>query len=395
MKAARGIEDSASGALLRANAGAVVVLDPRNGAIRALASSPTFHPSTFVRSMTKEEYRRRFGHTENFPLLDRAVYGLYPPGSTYKPFIALSALHRGFATMTQSYACPPAWEVPEDPQHHLFHNWTSANLGYMNLAKALWMSCDTVFYPLGYDYWPLFYPPPWEDGVQGNDDQPAREPLQHDLMASGFGHPTNIDLPSERSGRVPTAEWKRTSHRQNPDAFPDGEWYPGDFVNMSIGQGDTLVTPIQLAQAYAALMNGGRLCVPHVLDEVRMPGAGLVRRAHPRCSRELPFTQQQLTYVREALTQVPRYGTARYAFGGFPFSQVWLAGKTGTAQVTNKQDYSWFAAMTSAQGKEYVIVALVEQGGHGSTTAAPIVRRIVEGLYGLPESGFLGGAGTD
>jgi penicillin-binding protein 2 len=395
MDAARGIADSTTGSLFQANAGAVVVMDPKNGDIVALASSPSFNPSTFVRPMTKEEYKQRFGHTENYPLLDRAIYGLYPPGSTYKPFIALSALHRGLASMTRGYSCPPTWEVPEDPQHHVFHNWSSANLGYMSLAKALWMSCDTIFYPFGYEYWRVYYPPPWADGIQGNDDQPAREPLQRDLMAAGFGRPTNVDLPGERAGRVPTAEWKRQTHRDNPQAFPEGDWFPGDFVNMSIGQGDTLVSPLQIAQAYSALMNGGHLCVPHVLDRVRTTDGKLVRAADPRCQRELPFTQQQLTYVRDSLSEVPRYGTAQYAFRGFPFSQVWIAGKTGTAQVANQQDYSWFAAMTSAQGKEYVIVALVEQGGHGSTTAAPIVRRIVEGLYGLPESGLLGDSGTD
>lgn len=214
-------------------------------------------------------------------------------------------------------------------------------------------------------------------------------------MGSGFGQLTNVDLPSEQPGRVPTAEWKREAHRANPAAFPQSGWYPGDFVNMSIGQGETLVTPLQIAQAYSALMNDGHICVPHVLDEVRTPAGVVVRPDRPRCTHRLPFSQQEIAYVRDALAQVPRVGTARAAFLGFPFSQVWIAGKTGTAQVNDKQDYSWFAAMTNAQGKEYVVVALVEQGGHGSTTAAPIVRRIVEGLYGLPQSGLLGGSATD
>lgn len=402
MRAARGLVDTSSptGQHLKANAGAVVVMDPRTGAIVALASSPSFNPSVFVRPLSTAEYKRRFGHTHNYPLIDRAIYGQYPPGSTYKPFIALSALRRGLVNETRYYACPGTWTVPYDESNpnamqYVFHNWTSADLGSMTLAEALWMSCDTVFYPIGYDYWAIYYPPPWDDGIPGNDDEPAREPLQRDLSASGFGELTNVDLPGEQAGRVPTAEWKRQAHRANPRAFPEGGWYPGDFVNMSIGQGETLVTPLQLAQAYSAIMNDGRICVPHVLDEVRTPTGALVRRDRPRCGHRLPFSQQQIAYVRNALTQVPRIGTARTAFLGFPFSRVWIAGKTGTAQVAGKQDYSWFAAMTNAQGKRYVIVALVEQGGHGSTTAAPIVRRIVEGLYGLPESGFLGGSATD
>jgi len=400
MKAARGIVDAATGAYLKANAGAVVVMDPRTGAILALASSPTFDPSTFVKPLTNREYKRRFGHTHNYPLIDRAIYGQYPPGSAYKPFIALSALEQGLVNETQNYACPSTWTAPyneNDPRavQYPFHNWTTADLGYMTLARALWMSCDTVFYPIGYDYWAIYYPPPWDDGIAGNDNEPAKEPLQKDLMASGFGELTNVDLPFEQAGRVPTAEWKRESHQAHPLAFPGSRWYPGDFVNMSIGQGDTLVTPLQIAQAYSAIMNGGRICVPHVLEEVRTPGGRLVRRNRPRCTDRLPFSQQEIAYVRNALTQVPRVGTAAAAFVNFPFSQVWIAGKTGTAQVGNKQDYSWFAAMTNAQGKEYVVVALVEQGGHGSTTAAPIVRRIVEGLYGLPQSGFFGDSGTD
>ena len=400
MKAARGIVDAATPAYLKANAGAVVVMDPRTGAILALASSPTFNPSIFVKPLTNSEYKRRFGHTQNFPLIDRAIYGQYPPGSSYKPFIALSALEQGLVNETQNYACPPTWTVPyneSDPNAvpYPFHNWTTADLGYMTLAKALWMSCDTVFYPIGYDYWAIYYPPPWADGIPGNDSEPAREPLQKDLMATGFGELTNVDLPGEQPGRVPTAEWKREVHRANPQAFPEGGWFPGDFVNMSIGQGETLVTPLQMAQAYSALMNDGHICVPHVLDEVRTPTGVVVRRDRPRCAHRLPFSQQEIAYVRDALAQVPRVGTARAAFLGFPFSQVWIGGKTGTAQVNNKQDYSWFAAMTNAQGKEYVVVALVEQGGHGSTTAAPIVRRIVEGLYGLPQSGFLGNSATD
>ena len=157
---------------------------------------------------------------------------------------------------------------------------------------------------------------------------------------------------------------------------------PGDFVNMSIGQGDTLVTPIQMAVAFAALQNDGRMCVPHVLMQVEKPDGRVVRPMKPKC-RKLPFNQSDLTYVRDALTGVPQRGTASGAFAGFPFSQVWVAGKTGTAQVFGRQDYSWVAAMTEANGERHVIVALVEQGGHGAPTAARIVRHIIEGIYGL------------
>ncbi len=401
IEAGRHVLDTSTNTYLHANAGAVIVMDPRTGAIQAMASYPTYDPSIFTRSMSTKEYKQRFGSANTgYPLLSRALAGQYPPGSTYKPWIALSALSRGIASTDRSYPCPPSWTVPYDESNpaaiqYVFHNWTTANLGYMSLARALSISCDTVFYPMGYEYWRIYYPPPNADGIQGNDDQPPKEPLQHDLRAAGFDRVTGVDLTGEQEGRVPGAAWKQTIHDEYPKLFPEGRWVPGDFVNMAIGQGDTLVTPLQLAQAYSALQNDGRICVPHVLSRVLSPNGKLVRRMKPNCRRKLPFSQADLDYVRNALVDTARTGTAAGAFAGFPFSRVWVAGKTGTAQVYNRQDYSWFAAMTAADGQEHVVVALVEQGGHGSTTAAPIVRRVIEGLYGLPMSSISGGAGTD
>ena len=407
---ARSVFDPNTNTNLRANAGAVIVLDPETGAIEAMASYPTFLPSVFTRSITTRGFERRFeSATSGYPLLNRAVAGQYPPASTYKPWVMLSGLSTRveggapddtIVSTAQSYSCPPSWTAPydeEDPEaiQYTFDNWTSANLGYMNLARALSLSCDTVFYPMGYEYWRLFYPPPNEDTIEGNDDEAPREPLQHDLEALGFGRVTNVDLTGEQDGRVPDAAWKAGIHEEFPRLFPEGRWVPGDFVLMTIGQGDTLVTPLQLAAAFAALQNDGRACVPHLLGRVIDPEEGVVRTMKPNCRRKLPFPQEDLEYVRNALADVPRGGTASGAFIGFPFSDVWVAGKTGTAEVLNRQDYSWFAAMTEANGEEHVVVVIVEQGGHGSTTAAPIVRNIIEGIYGLEQTGFVGGEGTD
>jgi penicillin-binding protein 2 len=392
---ARQVFDTSSGRNLRANAGAVIVMNPKTGAIEAMASYPSYRPAAFSHGISTQAFNRRFGAQNGYPLLNRAIQGQYPPGSTYKPWIALSALARGLVTPSQSYPCPSTYQVPEDPTHHVFNNWTTANLGFMSIARALSVSCDTIFYPMGYDYWRIYYPPPNADGIAGNDSQPPKEPLQHDLGAAGFGRVTNVDLPFEKAGRVPDAAWKAAIHKSYPKSFPFGDWVPGDFVNMSIGQGDTLVTPLQLAQAFSALENNGRMCTPHVLARVLAPGGKVLRRSPSRCGKKLPFTQADITYVRNALAQVPISGTASLAFRGFPFSQVWVAGKTGTAQVYNRQDFSWFAAMTSANGQEHVVVCLVEQGGHGSTTAAPIVRHVIEGLYGLPSTEYATVAGTD
>jgi penicillin-binding protein 2 len=404
---------------LKADAGAVVVMDPDTGGIEAMVSYPGFDPARFVRGMSQHEFERRFGETNGNPLVNRAIQGEYPPGSTFKPWIALSALNtraeggdgrmtnQAIASTGQSYGCPPEWTVPYDESNpaatqYVFHNWTTANLGYMNIASALAKSCDTVFYPWGYDYWRIFYPYAGPDGKQNTADDVFHEPLQADLRRVGFDTVTHIDLPFERDGRVPTAEWKRDIHAANPEAFPYGEWVPGDFVNMSIGQGDTLVTPLQLATAYSGLLSeDGRMCVPHLLDKVvdptTHPDPKLVRQYRPRCKRRLPFSPESIAYVRDALTGTVRDagGTATSAFAGFPFSRVWVAGKTGTAEVDPKQDFSWFAAMTEAQGERHVIVVLVEQGGHGSTTAAPVARHIIEGLYGLPFSDYGIVAGTD
>jgi penicillin-binding protein 2 len=165
---------------------------------------------------------------------------------------------------------------------------------------------------------------------------------------------------------------------------------------MTIGQGDTLVTPLQLATAYGALENDGKECVPHVLDRVVAPDDTIVRRFRQNCRKHVRIDDRYLRYVRDALTgTMTGSGTAASAFAGFPFGDVWVAGKTGTAEVPPKQDYSWFAAMTAAGGQEHVVVVLVEQGGHGATTAAPIARHIIEGLYGLDFSQFTEVAGTD
>jgi penicillin-binding protein 2 len=409
---ARATFDTSSNRTLKADAGAVVVMNPDTGAIEAMASYPGFQPTAFVHGMTNSQFQRRFVDTDVSPLVNRAISGQYPPGSTYKPWIALSSLATrreggapgdNIASLNRSYGCPPVYVTPYDTNdpnatQYPFHNWTTVNLGFMSLAKALAVSCDTVFYPMGYEYWKLFYPYAGPDGQQGTDDDVFREPLQGNLNRIGFGRLTNVDLPGEQEGRVPTAEWKRDIHAANPDAFPYGDWVPGDFINMSIGQGDTLVTPLQMASAYSGLMSAdGRVCVPHVLDRIIDPNAGtLVRRYGPRCGHRLPFDAQDLAYVRQALEGTVRPGgTAGTAFAGFPFSQVDVAGKTGTAQVYNKQDFSWFASMVQSQGERHVIVVLVEQGGHGSTTSAPIARHITEGLYGIPFSEVGTVAATD
>jgi penicillin-binding protein 2 len=371
---------------LKATGGAIVVMDPTTGAIKALASYPTFDPEVFV-SGSSDARGRLFAAPRN-PMLDRAIQGLYPPGSTYKPFITLSALKRGIASMGSTYSCPGTWAVPDDPLHETFDNWTSANLGYLTLGGALVQSCDTIFYPLGFEY--------WKDWYNTRNEKPPALPLQRDLRALGFGRLTNVDIPFEKAGLVPDPMWKAKAHHELPEVYPQGETYPADFINMSIGQGETLVTPLQIASAYSTIANGGVACWPHVADRIQSPNGKTLRNIKDRCKRRVPFSDASVSYVRSALGGVVHSpGTAATAFSGFPFGQVSVAGKTGTAQVFGQQDYSWFAAMTQGMGKQYVVVAMVEQGGHGSTTAAPIVRHVIEQIYGLTPSELHSGGVTD
>ena len=405
MSAARHTYDQTSHQDLRANAGAVVVMDPHNGQVLAMASSPTYDPRVAIDGFSTKEWDRLNSQTSGYPLLNRAIgSGLtaYPPGSTFKPFVALSALRRGIASQYGNYDCPAQFHVPGDPTT-VFDNWNPVNTGFISLTTALTISCDTVFYGFGWQDW-LSYArsgPGTSNGELSNY-KGRKMWLQDDLRSFGFGRDTGVDLPSEYGGRVPDPRWKAQIHKQNPTAFPclgpgrPCPWLPGDFINMSIGQGDTLVTPLQLADAYSAIANGGTVWVPHVGLEVRTPGGKVVRQLRPKRAGRLPFSKSDLAFIRSALTNVPQgQGTAAAAFTGFPLSKVQVAGKTGTADVPPHQPDSWFAAMAPVSNPKYVIVCLVEQGGHGGTTSAPIVRSILEGLFHLPKTQFSLGNNAD
>jgi penicillin-binding protein 2 len=384
---ARSIVDTSTGETLRGTAGAVVVMDPGDGAVKAIASWPTFDPAVFGKG--DADAIGKLYKDPRAPLFNRAVQAQYPPGSTFKPFIALSALREGVASLGGAYPCPAEYSAPSDP-NTVFHNWSSSYLGTFSIADALKFSCDTVFYPWGYDFYRRY--------AATKDSKNPDQVLQRDLRQFGFGRPTGLDLPDEKAGRVPDAAWIAAQHQADPKLFPYDFLLPGDFIQMTIGQGAILVTPLQLATAYSAIANGGQLCEPRLASAIVAPRPGkdkLVKTINKRCHR-LDFSPQQLQYVQNALGTVPQNGgTASPAFVNFPFGQVSVAGKTGTAQVPGFQDYSWFAATASQAKQRYVIAAMVEQGGHGSTTAAPIVRNIIEGIFGLKQTGFVNGGEND
>jgi penicillin-binding protein 2 len=381
IQAAKTIVDDESGFYLRAPAGSAVVMEARTGRVVAMASFPDYDPKIFLRRIAPKEWARLNHPSRNRPFLNRAMQTSYPPGSTFKPFVAAAAVRAGHAQVGSFYPCPPEFTVPGDTSGTVFHNWTSANLGYLTLGEALVVSCDTVFYQFGLE----FYRDRRKDG----------EVLQRLLRRWGFGQPSGIDLPFETDGRMPDAEWKTRMHKLNPQAFPAGLWYPGDNINMSIGQGDVLVTPMQLATAYSALANGGTLYRPQVALRVQRPDGTVVREFSPKAFGRVPIRRPHLAAIRDSLRGVVNGGTASSAFAGFPHSDIAVAGKTGTAEVAGKQPHSWFAAMVPAENPRYVVVAMVEEGGHGSQVAAPIVRQIIEGLYGLDTSGIHIGLAQD
>jgi len=371
---ARHTPSGISGGTLPATGGAVVVMDPNNGQVLALASNPTYDPAIFDSGLTPDEatsldLNPKTPPSHDNPFLDRATQGLYPAGSTFKPFVAAAAMKEGFASPTGSYDCPAQYIAPEDVKKHPWHNWDPVDRGFISLTDALAISCDTVFYQFGNDFW-LKY-------GGGN----RNELLQQDLGQMGFGQFTHVDLPGEQPGKIPTYETlKQIFAREHKRFFG---WEPGDSLNLSIGQGLLQVTPLQMAMAYSAIANGGTLYAPRIGLKVVTPDGHLVTNVAPQKIRRIPLPPSRVAFLRDALTQVTLNGTASFAFAGFPLERIPVAGKTGTADIPPRAPISWFAGMAPANHPKYVVVAMVEQGGHGATTAAPIVRHIMEQLFGI------------
>lgn len=373
----RQVFDEDSGTYYKADAGVVIVVDVETGGLKAMASWPDYDPRWFVRGLKSDEVcylglNEKCAEADTVaPLLNRAFQEVYLPGSTFKPFTALAAVKEGYASLGGTYECPPEYIHGTDESGTTFSNWSTANLGYMSLGQSLIVSCDTNFYAWGSDFWYR-----WQNDQLGANN----EPLQKHLRAWGFEKPTGLDLPGEASGLIPDAAWA-----EDQDAlFPDG-WIPGGYILTMIGSGNMLVTPLQMATAYGAIANDGHMCRPHVVDRVMASdGDTVLKKVNGQCDRMVPYTKAELDYIRTALTQVPVSGTAKVPFYGFPLSDVPVAGKTGTAfRGGTFQDTSWFAAMVPANDPQYVVLAMVEQAGFGSDVAAPLVRRMIETMYGI------------
>lgn len=356
---------------LAAPAGSVVVLDATDGSVVAMASNPTYDPNSFSNGIPTPTWQWLNDQANHYPLVDRAIAGQYAPGSTFKLITSIAGLNSGVITANKTIDDKGRYAYPTDPKR-FFTNDNNARYGRVNLPRALTVSSDVYFYTIGGD---LYY--------RQKHGLPNANALQDTARQFGFGKVSGIGLPSEASGRVPDAEWKAKAHEANPSAFPYPDWLPGDSIGQAIGQQDLVVTPLQLANAYATFANGGVLREPRLASEVLDANGKKLRDLAPitRASG-LPLTDREAMLSGFEGAVSDEKGTAFRVFAGFPEGLV--GGKTGTAQVQDKQPTSLFVGMTPAMNPKYIVLAVIEEGGYGSETAGPIVRRVMQGLNRMP-----------
>jgi penicillin-binding protein 2 len=378
-----------------ANRGAIVAMNPDTGAIYALASWPTYDPSIWVppydgqRAVLKRAKAANRNRHIASPLVDIAAGAAYPAGSTFKPFTAISAWMQGLIGAGSTLPCTTAYQSPYDQSHHTFKNWGFAN-STIDLSKALEISCDTFFYRLGNAFYGDFI------------HNQHRERFQYWLRQLGFGQPpAGLDLLST-AGLVPTERWKQTYpcfQQATPNlckGFPPlnenqsviaKTWEPGDDITMAIGQSYLLVSPLQEAVAYSALANGGKIMAPHVVKDVVDPSTNLpVRQIQPQAVRDLHLPSELLTEIQTGLYGATHAsdGTSSSVFGSYTGHPFIVYGKTGTAEVpqdcANCSD-AWWSGWASNGHKRLVVVAMIQDGGHGGVAAAPAALRVFESFF--------------
>jgi penicillin-binding protein 2 len=376
-----GIQAAHDAAYTYADGGAIVAMDPRNGAVLAMASYPTYQPSIFVGRADKTKLAplldANTANAANHPGINRAIDAAYPPGSTFKPVTALAAMEEHLVSPTDQLLCTYTYTAYKQA----FHNWTDLIHQYIDLPTALGMSCDTYFYELGR----RFYVLPSDRG----------HPLQGWANRFGLGEKSGIDIGPEVAGLMPTPEWrKETFSAKKGFGIIDRTWKPGYSIQMAIGQGDMTVTPMQMTRLYALIANGGKLVTPHLADDVELPGpkgqpARVLRRFGAQPPQSVGVDPTALRYVQSGLEEATHasFGTSSGVFGNFPVN---IAGKTGSAEklvrlpgVPNpsKQLQSWWCGYGPYDHPTIVVCALIENGGHGGTAAAPAALRVFEEYF--------------
>ena len=340
--------------------GALVAIEPRTGDILAFVSAPSFDPNLFIDGIDVENWRK-LNESPDHPLINRPLYGTYPIGSTYKPFVGLAALELGKRTAKERIPDPGYFEFGGQR----FRNAGGAVYGPTDMHRAIVVSSDTYFFSLGP-----------EIGVNA----------LHDFSKQfGFGQITGIDLEGERRGVLPSTEWKRNAYK-NP---AQQRWYAGETVSVTVGQGYNNFTLLQLAQATAVLANSGTYMKPHLVSLVENPQTGEATRTVTEPSYTIPLKPENLAVIRNAMADVMRSGTARRAFGSAKYQAV---GKTGTAQVYSLKgakykaseveerlrDHALFMAYAPMEDPQIAVALIVENGGWGATVAAPVARTVFD-----------------
>ena len=346
--------------------GALVAINPQDGTVLAFVSKPSFDPNLFIDGIDSDTWKM-LNNDWKKPLINRVTQGLYPPGSTFKPFMGMALLESGKITQNTIIPAPGAWSIPGS--RHIFRDSVRSGHGSANLSKAIQVSSDTFFYRLGYE--------------MGIDKASSY------LAQFGFGQKTGIDLPSEYAGVLPSREWKAKRFAKSSDPTAK-EWRAGEMVSVSIGQGYNAYTPLQMAHATASLANNGVVYQPHLVKEVLDFGARKITRINPNPERQIPFKVDNFEYVKRAMEKVLKPGgTAHRIGGGLAYT---MGGKTGTAQVVQikqggrynaaalreqHRDHAWFISFAPLEKPEIAIAVILENGGWGAY-AAPLAREMTD-----------------
>ena len=402
------VEEQLSAAIDRARSknyvgesGAAIVVDVKNGNILAMATYPSYDPRVWLGGITNQQFELLSNPENGIPLISRATQGLFAPASIYKVITTAAAAENGF-DLNDIYQCPPQMQIGT----RVFRNYESIGYGPITLQRALEVSCDTVFYDIANTLW-------LKDGGLNPIEKPV-DAVENMSFAFGLGSKTGIDLPEEVRGRVGGRIFKKNFWDKNHEVwceraengYPEVEvvdperakllqkfatenctegmrFRAGDAVNISIGQGDTVVTPLQMAMAYAAIANGGTLYEPRVVKAIMNADGSVAEKIEPKVKNKLPISNETLKYIQKSLETTTISGTGAPPFIGFPLGRIPVATKTGTGEVLGKQSTSWFASYAPADNPQYAVVLMVAQGGTGSGTSAPSVRRIYEELFGI------------
>lgn len=340
--------------------GALVALDPNTGGVLALVSKPGFDPNLFIDGIDYTTWRS-FNESPDRPLVNRALRGIYPPGSTIKPFMALAGLETGVRRIGDTIADPGYFTLPGSS--HRYRDWKKDGHGMVDLKRSIVISCDTYYYGLA--------------------QQMGIARMSEFMSRFGFGRKSGVDLDGELAGLMPTPEWKKKRFKQ--------PWWPGETVIAGIGQGYVLATPMQLAVATMAIANNGTVYKPQLIRAWRDPVTGRISQAAPQVMGHIDLKAEHLRVVKEAMVEVTLPGgTASIAGANTPYL---FAGKTGTAQVigirqnetynasrvaARHRDHALFVSFAPADAPKIVVAVMVENGGHGGSTAAPVARKVID-----------------